>query len=463
MRLKCLVLFLLTLLTPAQAQVEETLQLNPGWNAVAFRCGTLTAVNASSGVAGLAVYSGGSYRTGSISVTEINSGDGTSRGFFVFCTGAAQLTYTGTDLPGRGPTLRQGWNLLAFPLRNGSISSRSLTLRRNGLAVSLTQLLLPQFYELGANNSLNSVDVSGEANLSTSRAYWVFCSADGVTLSFGSTDPLDFSPTIGLAACNATIRGLTTSLSDNTENLDTTRLQSLAQGTVLLAASLGNGGSRTVTSTLGGSAVINVSSGTATVTFSGYRTPNATLNGTISTALTGTVASGTFTADASYTNFTVAVSGGATYAFDGTAGLNRVRTGTGTVAVNSTFTANFTAADTSGPYIRYENVVVTTSTTLTGASFSGTQSYAGGVAFQNYNGATGRAVITTPAPLSFLGTLTSFQVTAGQLLFTGNGALRLTVTSPNTVEVAVRLPGTQPFIVVGSFSWGALGGPTSAT
>ncbi len=83
------------------------------------------------------------------------------------------------------------------------------------------------------------------------------------------------------------------------------------------------------------------------------------------------------------------------------------------------------------------------------------------MAFQNYQGLTGRAVVTTPTPLAFSGGPGSFQVTAGQLVLTGNGAVRLTIKSANTVEVAVQLPGTSPFVVVGTVSWTSLGGATN--
>lgn len=446
---------------PATAQTNTTVQLNAGWNAVAFRCGTVTALNASSTVSVMAVFDGTTYQIRPLSVEELNSGDGTRRAFWCFCTGPGNLTYAGTDEPGPGLNLRSGWNLVSFPGRAQALSGSSLTLRRSGLAANLTQFLLPQFYELDGSGNFTVVDVGAGGSLRPGRAYWLFCNSNNVTLSYGGSEPLTFSAAGALAAANATILGLSTSLSDNPDNptLDTTRLGGLAQSTVLLAASLTAGGSRTLTS--GGTAVVVVNGNSATLTFNGYRTANATLNGTIATSLTGTLLSGTFTANANYTAFTVAVNAGPTYQFDGTASLARTRTGSGTVTIHSDFAANFTAADTSGPFIRYDNALITTDTSISGGAFSGTQSWSGAVSFQNYAGTTGRVVVTTPTALAFSGTLTSIALTGGQALFTGDGALRLTVTAPNSVEVAVRLPGTNLFVVVGSFSWSTLGGATS--
>jgi len=163
-----------------------TVNLNAGWNGVGFQASSLSSVT-SPVVAGLAHYDGTAYQTLSLTPDEINSGEGTRRGFWAFATGPGTLTYSGSDSSSATIALRSGWNLVNFPTTT-SLPGSSLVCRRGGQIVPLASVVLPQFQQLGANNAYTTVDVSAGGSLAPGRPCWVF-SLEVVSLGFGSPGP----------------------------------------------------------------------------------------------------------------------------------------------------------------------------------------------------------------------------------------------------------------------------------
>ena len=166
-----------------------SVSLNSGWNGIGFQAASLTALNSNASVAGMAYYDNGAYQIGSFTQSDINAGEGTRRGFWVFATAATSFSYSGSDAGAVSLNLRSGWNLVAFP-GSASIPGSALTCRRGGQTVPLGSVLLSSFYQIGPSGN-TVVDVLAGGSCQPGRAYWVYA-LDVVTLGYGSGTP---SPT----------------------------------------------------------------------------------------------------------------------------------------------------------------------------------------------------------------------------------------------------------------------------
>jgi len=162
-----------------------TVTLNAGWNGLGLECATLTSLSGSTGLAGMATWEGTAYRTGSFNVAEINSGEGTRRGFWVYATGPTTFTYTGTTAAGASLNLRSGWNLVACPTSQ-EFAGAALICKRGGQTVPLGSVLLSTFYELGPSG-YTTVDVSGSGRIKPGKAYWVYA-LEPVVMSYGTEE-----------------------------------------------------------------------------------------------------------------------------------------------------------------------------------------------------------------------------------------------------------------------------------
>ncbi len=164
-----------------------TVPLASGWNGVGFQCYSVTSLNATSAVAGYAWWDGASYQTGSFTAANLNAGNGTRRGFWVYATGNTSFTYSGTDSAGVNVSLRDGWNLVTCP-GTATLGLTDLNCTRNGTPVNLTSVLLPQVYEInGGNYTVRDLGAGGRITMG--RAYWLYAAASNVVLAYGSGTP----------------------------------------------------------------------------------------------------------------------------------------------------------------------------------------------------------------------------------------------------------------------------------
>lgn len=104
--------------SPQDATFQVNLQ--PGWNALAFQVDFVTQIVTGPEVVGFTTYENGQYLPAEpLTTGTVNRGEGTSLGFFVYCTGPTTLVYRGT--PHRGVDfagLEPGWNLVAPPVQH---------------------------------------------------------------------------------------------------------------------------------------------------------------------------------------------------------------------------------------------------------------------------------------------------------------------------------------------------------
>lgn len=178
------------------AHATDSVSLQPGWNALGFRGLPVTAVNTTE-VAGFAFFNGTAYETTSLTVEEINRGEGTRRGLWVFAVSPTTMNYVATDVVNvtTTSTLRAGWNLLAFP-SSAPVPGNSLVVKSGGSVVTLTSVILPQFSQINPDRTYTTVDVSTGGSLTPGRAYWVYA-ASPVTLSWGTGPSASPSPSPG--------------------------------------------------------------------------------------------------------------------------------------------------------------------------------------------------------------------------------------------------------------------------
>jgi hypothetical protein len=161
-----------------------TVNLPSGWSGVGFQCYSLTSLNAPSAVAGYAWWDGSAYQTGSFTVAELNAGAGTRRGFWVYATGSTSFSYSGSDASGANVSLKSGWNLITCP-GTSTLGLADLTCTRDGQAVNVTSVLLPQVYEIsGGNYTVHDLTAGGRVNMGA--PYWVYSAASNVVLAYGS-------------------------------------------------------------------------------------------------------------------------------------------------------------------------------------------------------------------------------------------------------------------------------------
>ena len=166
--------------------------LNAGWNAVGFQSQVVSALNATSSVAGLSTWNGTGYVTGNLDLATINAGAGARRGFWIFANQATSFTYSGVD-DGQGNfvTLNiPGYQLVSF-CSSVDVPGSSLTAVQNGQTVPLGSVVLPQFFEVGPTGQYTVVDVQNGGVLKPGKAYWVFANvaAGAIRLNFNPLNP----------------------------------------------------------------------------------------------------------------------------------------------------------------------------------------------------------------------------------------------------------------------------------
>lgn len=181
-------ILLLLFIVGATAQAQETVSLRSGWNGVAFSAPRLAELTGNPTIVGMAWYEGGAYRIANLTADGVN-GAGGQRGFWVFANGATSFTYR-PDTASRTPRLNlvSGWNLVSFAQASPVIG---LQAQSGGNTVPLSSVVLPSFYQSGADNSLTVVDSAGSVD--TARPYWIFASSD-VTLTWGAAPGASPSP-----------------------------------------------------------------------------------------------------------------------------------------------------------------------------------------------------------------------------------------------------------------------------
>jgi hypothetical protein len=172
MRILKLILVALLLSAPASA-INITQTLNPGWNPVAFQGTTVTSINAT-GVAGMATFAG-SYTLVPVTLDNVNVGEGTFRGFWIFNTVPGSLNYVADENTKQlAINLQTGWNLVSFATSSNT-QVTSLTVFEGLGQVPLASILLTQFYQIQPNGSSVPVNVSDQVSeLVPGRPYWVF-------------------------------------------------------------------------------------------------------------------------------------------------------------------------------------------------------------------------------------------------------------------------------------------------
>jgi hypothetical protein len=152
--------------------------LNAGWNAVGLQRQRLTSISAPS-VAGMAFYDGSAYQTRSATADAINGeGDGTRRGIWLFATAATSVVYGGaTDGFGNFVNLKSGYNFVCFN-SSTNVAGSALQATQSGQTVPLNSVVLPQFTEIQANNTYQTVDVQTGGQLKPGRAYFIFATGN---------------------------------------------------------------------------------------------------------------------------------------------------------------------------------------------------------------------------------------------------------------------------------------------
>lgn len=157
----------------AHELTDRTVALQAGWNALGLRCQRVTAVSTNSQIAGMATFSGRQYEFHNLSAFDLNQGEGGRRGFWLYCTAATSLTYSGGD-DSRGAyiNLQNGWNLVSLG-GDSDLSGPDLLALVDGQAVPVGSRVLPDVYELGEGNRTTVVNLL-TGTLRAGRAYWMF-------------------------------------------------------------------------------------------------------------------------------------------------------------------------------------------------------------------------------------------------------------------------------------------------
>ena len=226
--------------------------LHAGWNALGFQAQELTALSSNPAVPGFARWTGSAYASGNFTAGELNAAGGGRTGFFLFATGNTSFTYSGRDVEGSFLDLTGGRYQLVSFATSTNIPGSSLTATRGGETVPLSSVVLPQFQELGTDNTLTPVDVTAGGVLQAGRAYWVFAQSP-VRLSWSSPAPspsptptlsvvsLELTPTNATVSVSATLQyRLRARLAEGTTR-DVTNLATWTSQDPSVAASLGAG------------------------------------------------------------------------------------------------------------------------------------------------------------------------------------------------------------------------------
>lgn len=293
-------------------------------------------------------------------------------------------------------------------------------------------------------------------------------SSDTSSTTGSDTDTIELSSSDAQGIAGAVVTDGLTELAPNSSTqlaragwqprgIDFARQNFLPMGVVLGVAELGSAGSRTAVSALGGSAAVEVNGSTTTVTFSSYQTSQVTLDGTVALYFnSGDGASDSYGLGAVFDGLQ-ATRSGQTLQLDGSATLSYNSTDT---TLDTVWTNNSTLTDqASGQTMRFSAYTVVTHATLSSGDtvLEATQSANGAILYGGLRGLTGALNVTTPTTLRFSGTRDSYQIVAGELDVESSGKVSLTVTSANTLTLALN--GDD----VTTASWSSLGGATSST
>lgn len=173
---------------PTPEPVADAISLAAGWNLFSFPSGEITEISLPQGVQNTFWVwnpSSQSYQSISPTVSSLNAGAGTGRGFWVFADSATTLSYSGIPAETKTLVLEPGWNLVGLPRQN-TVNTNQLTL--TNLANSQEQFLsdaaceeIPAsppclvfqylFFWTGSYVNLNAGQAS--TTLATKRAYWI--------------------------------------------------------------------------------------------------------------------------------------------------------------------------------------------------------------------------------------------------------------------------------------------------
>ena len=174
--------------TPATPQpISDSISLAPGWNLFSFPVGSITSINvptAAESVFWVWNPSSQSYTSISPTVSNLNSGSGTARGFWVFSDSSATISYQGVRAEAKTLVLEEGWNLVGLP-RDTTLNTSQLTI--TNLANSSESIFadavcddIPAsapclafqyvFFWVG---SYANLDASQGTTLGVKRAYWI--------------------------------------------------------------------------------------------------------------------------------------------------------------------------------------------------------------------------------------------------------------------------------------------------
>jgi len=173
------------------------LNLNAGWNAVAFQDQRLATLTPNPAIAGLVRWVG-TYEFLNFDADAINAAGGGRRAYWVFATGGTTLTYTGMG-DGGGDFVDlslQGYQLVSFSNRE-DIPGGRLAASQNGQSVPLTSVVLTPFYEIGPTNQYTPVDPTAGGVIRAGRAYWVFANTGAGTVRLTVTASPGASPSPG--------------------------------------------------------------------------------------------------------------------------------------------------------------------------------------------------------------------------------------------------------------------------
>ena len=183
----------------AEGEIRGSLDLEAGWNMVAFPVGQLTGLEPGVGVFGSAFAwnpTAGSYEAVDL---RTPASVATDRGYWVYSSQASQILYTGQGATGPDLTLGAGWNLLGLPYHEARPFS-AVQVRAPGagsslqpLAASVSSLLPPPGPEVllfasGYTFSGQAYQVldfsSPSGSFAVGRATWVYVHQDGTLLRF---------------------------------------------------------------------------------------------------------------------------------------------------------------------------------------------------------------------------------------------------------------------------------------
>ena len=172
---------------PATQPINDSISLAAGWNLFSFPVGSITSIDLPTSAQNIFwVWNSNSQSYVSITptVSNLNSGAGTARGFWVFADAAGTISYQGVKADAKTLVLEEGWNLVGLP-RQSTLNTSQLTITNldnasenifadavcDDIPASAPCLAFQYiFFWLG---SYTNLDASQGTTLAVKRAYWV--------------------------------------------------------------------------------------------------------------------------------------------------------------------------------------------------------------------------------------------------------------------------------------------------